>query len=98
MRSGKNFHEPFLRRVRGLEFAREARGKVEGRRRARSKKERDWWVRVTHSGGRSISTRSRGIEVDDRQPVITLQEDLCIFSTEVMWVGDEKGNQPGKRM
>ena len=41
MRSGKNLHEPFLRRVRGLEFAREARGKVEGRRRARSKKERD---------------------------------------------------------
>ena len=84
--------------MRGLEFAREARGKVEGRRRARLKKERDWWVRVTRSGGRSISTRSIGIEVDDRQPVITLQEDLCIFSTEVMWVGDEKGNQPGKRM
>ena len=50
------------------------------------------------SGGRSVSTRSRGIEVDDRQPVITLQEEICIFSTEVMWVGDEKGNQPGKRM
>ena len=55
-------------------------------------------MRVTLSGGRSISTRSRGIEVDDKQPVITLQEDLCILSTEVMWVGDEKGNQPGKRM
>ena len=33
--------------MRGLEFAREARVKIEGRRRARSKKERDWWVRVT---------------------------------------------------
>ena len=41
MRSGKNLHEPFLRRVRGLEFAREARGKVESRRRACSKKEWD---------------------------------------------------------
>ena len=28
MRSGKNLHEPFLRRVRGLEFAREARGRL----------------------------------------------------------------------
>ena len=36
--------------------------------------------------------------MDDRQPVITRQEDLCILSMEVMWVGDEKGNQPGKRM
>ena len=34
--------------------------------------------------------------MDDRQPVITLQEDLCILSTEVMCVGDEKGNQPGE--
>ena len=32
--------------------------------------------------------------MDDRQPVITLQEDLCILSTKVMWVGDEKGNPP----
>ena len=31
--------------------------------------------------------------VDDRQPVITLQE-VYASSTEVMWVGDEKGNQP----
>ena len=38
----KDLHELFLRRVRGLEFAREAMGKVGGRRRARSKKERDW--------------------------------------------------------
>ena len=37
----KDLHELFLRRVRGLEVAREAMGKVEGRRRARSKKERD---------------------------------------------------------
>ena len=51
----KDLHELFLRRVRGLEFAREAMGKVEGRRRARSKKERNWWVRVTRSGGRSAS-------------------------------------------
>ena len=50
----KDLHELFLRRVRGLEFAREAMGKVEGRRRARSKKEKDWWVRVTRSGGRSV--------------------------------------------
>ena len=34
--------------------------------------------------------------VDDRQPVITLQEDLCILSTEVMWVGEEKWYQPGE--
>ena len=34
--------------------------------------------------------------MDNRQPVITLPEDLCIFSTMVMCVGDEKGNQPGK--
>ena len=46
----KDLHELFLRRVRGLEFARGAMGKVEGRR-----KERDWWVRVTCSGGRSAS-------------------------------------------
>ena len=52
----KNLHELFLRRVGGLEFAREAMGKVEGRRRAFLKKERDWWVRVTCSGGRSAST------------------------------------------
>ena len=51
----KDLHELFLRRVRGLEFAREAMGKVEGRRRARSKKERNWRVRVTRSGGRSAS-------------------------------------------
>ena len=38
----KDLHELFLRRVRGLEFAREAMGKVGGRWRARSKKERDW--------------------------------------------------------
>ena len=44
-----------MRRLRGLEFAREAMGKVKGRRRARSKKERDRWVRVTRSGGRSAS-------------------------------------------
>ena len=80
----KDLHEPFLRRVRGLELAKEARGKVKGSRRARSKK----WERVTRSGGR--------IGVDDRQPVITLQENLCIFSTEVMWVGGKKGNQPGE--
>ena len=36
--------------------------------------------------------------MDNRQPVITLQEDLCILSTEVTWVGDEKRNQPRKRM
>ena len=82
--------------MRGLEFAREARGKVEGSRRARLKKERDWSVKVTRSGGRSASTLSRGMGVDDRQLVITLQGNLCILSTEVMWVGDEKGNQPGK--
>ena len=35
---------------------------------------------------------SRRMGVDDRQPVITLQVDLCILSTEVMWVGGEKGN------
>ena len=51
----KDVHELFLRRIRGLEFSREAMGKVEGRRRARSKKERDWWVRVTCSEGRSAS-------------------------------------------
>ena len=51
----KDLHELFLRRVRGLEFARKAMGKVEGRRRARLKKERDWWVRVTRTGGRSAS-------------------------------------------
>ena len=34
--------------------------------------------------------------MDDRQPVITLQEELCIFSTEVMWVGGEKGKQFGE--
>ena len=44
---------PFLRRVRGLEFAREAMGKVKGSRRARSEKERDWWVR--RSEGKSAS-------------------------------------------
>ena len=36
--------------------------------------------------------------MDNRQPVITLQEDLCILSTEVMWVGDEKRNQPGEAL
>ena len=51
----KDLHELFLRRVRGLEFAKEARGKVEGSRRACSKKERDWWVRVTRCGERSAS-------------------------------------------
>ena len=56
----KDLHESFLRRVRGLEFAREARGKVEGSQRARSKKEGDWWVRVARSGGRSVFTCSRG--------------------------------------
>ena len=30
--------------------------------------------------------------VDDRQFVMTLQEDLCILSNEVIWVGDEKKN------
>ena len=39
--------QAFLSRVRGLEFAKEARGKVEGSQRARSKKERDWWMRDT---------------------------------------------------
>ena len=34
--------------------------------------------------------------MNDRQPVITLQEDLCILSTEVMWIGDEKENEPGE--
>ena len=34
--------------------------------------------------------------MDDRHSVITLQEDLCILSTEVMWVGNEKRNQPGQ--
>ena len=29
--------------------------------------------------------------MDDRQPVIILQEDLCILYTEVMWVGGVKG-------
>ena len=53
MRSGEK--EPFLRRVRGLEFAKKVRGKAEGSRRTRSKKEKDWWVRVTRSGGRSAS-------------------------------------------
>ena len=38
--------------MRGLEFSREAREKDEGSLRARSKKDRDWWVRVTRSGGR----------------------------------------------
>ena len=52
----KDLHEPFLRRVWSLEFAREAKEKVEGSRRARSKEERDWWVRVTCRGGRSAST------------------------------------------
>ena len=52
----KDLYEPFLRRLRGLEIARDARGKVEGNRRARSKKERDWWVRVTRSRGKSAST------------------------------------------
>ena len=42
--------------MQGLEFARKAMGKDEGSRRACSKKERDWWVRVTRSGGRSAST------------------------------------------
>ena len=45
----------FLRRVRGLEFAREARRKVEGSLRACSKNERDWRVRVTRSGERNAS-------------------------------------------
>ena len=49
----KDLHELFLRRVQGLELTREAMGKIEGRWRARSKKERDWWV--TCSGGRSAS-------------------------------------------
>ena len=41
--------------MRGLEFDREARKKVEGSWRVRSKKERDWLVRVTRSGERSAS-------------------------------------------
>ena len=80
----KDLHELFLRRVRGLEFAREAMEKVEGRPRALLKKERDRWVRVTRSGGRNAFISSRGMGMDDRQPVITLQEDLRILSTEVM--------------
>ena len=34
--------------------------------------------------------------MDDRQPVITLHEDLYIISTEMIWVGNEKGNHPGE--
>ena len=45
------FYESFLGRVWGLEFARVARRKVEGSRRAHLKKKRDWWVRVTRIGG-----------------------------------------------
>ena len=71
--------------MRGLDFLREARGKVGGSLRVRSK--RDWWVRVTRNGGKSASRCSRVIKVDDKEPVITLQEDLYILSTEVMWVG-----------
>ena len=33
-----------------------------------------------------------GEGVDNRQPVITLQDDLCILSTEVIFVGGEKGS------
>ena len=40
----------------GLKFARKAREKVEGSQRARSKKERDWWVTVTRNEGRSAFT------------------------------------------
>ena len=45
--------------------------------------------------GRSASRCRRGMK-DDRQPMMTLKEDLCILSTEMIWVGDEKGNQPGR--
>ena len=31
--------------------------------------------------------------VDNRQPVITSQENQCIFSTEVIHVVEQKGNQ-----
>ena len=41
--------------MQGLDFAREAMGKVEGSQRACLKKERDWWVWVMHSEGRSAS-------------------------------------------
>ena len=46
--------------------------------------------------GRSASRCKKGIGVDDRKPVITLQEDLCILFKELIWVEDEKTNQPGK--
>ena len=49
---------------------REARGKVEGSRRAHSKKKRDWWVMVTWRKKRFY------VKQRDRQPVITLKEDL----------------------
>ena len=51
-------------------------------------------MKVKRSGGRSASRCKKGIGVDDRQPVIILQEDLCILLTEVIWVGDEKRNHP----
>ena len=49
-----------------------------------------WWKSTFRCRG--------GIGVDDSQPVMTLQEDLSIFSMEVIWVRDQKGNHPGKAL
>ena len=50
--------------------ANEDKGKVAGSRRARSKKESDWWVRVTERGERPASSRRRETGVEEKQPVI----------------------------
>ena len=50
--------------------------------------------KVTKNGARNAFRCKRGIGVDDRQPVLTLQDDLCFLITVVIWINDEKENQP----
>ena len=45
----------FHKTCAGVRIGKRSSGNDEGILRARSKKERDWWVRVTRSGGKSAS-------------------------------------------
>ena len=71
-------------------------GKEVGRRRARLCYKRVKWVKVTRSGGKEASERSKGIGEDKRQPEMARLAARWRRSNLVKLVALRKGNHPGE--